>query len=181
MPNLDPKILELLQKLQDSDIEKRRQEGLANPPVPQRNLTDDEFLDITKMIESSGGKDLQHRTIQSGLQAGTSAKGAFGLMPNTADEIINRRKREGTLDEEDKQFMNLSSPLRQEYLEKNPQYTDKLAKDLINRIRSKSPDDEASNYMYQFGHNVIPKEQDIENIDRTEKFRKLKNDILKKD
>lgn len=48
------------------------------------------FLDAIKQVESSGGKNLNHPVIESGIHAGQSAIGSYGLMPNTIKEIKKR-------------------------------------------------------------------------------------------
>lgn len=49
-------------------------------------------LRYIEMIESSGGKNLKHRLVTSGLNAGTSAIGRYGIMPLQAIETISKDK-----------------------------------------------------------------------------------------
>jgi len=47
-------------------------------------------LQALAMIESSGGRNLDHPVVEHGLNRGTRAGGAFGMMPKTAKDIISR-------------------------------------------------------------------------------------------
>lgn len=46
--------------------------------------------ELLRLVESSGGKDLEHRTIASGMHKDYSAHGAYGLMPLTAKEYATK-------------------------------------------------------------------------------------------
>jgi hypothetical protein len=48
------------------------------------------FLKNIMDIESSGGKDVDHRIITSGIHKGDAAQGKYGLMPNTIEELKSR-------------------------------------------------------------------------------------------
>lgn len=58
-------------------------------PIQQKKV---EFpdLDAIKFIESTNGKNTAHRRITSGLNAGTSAIGSYGLMPIMVSEIVQK-------------------------------------------------------------------------------------------
>lgn len=49
-----------------------------------------DLLRRIRLLESSGGIDTNHRTVESGLQKGETAIGDYGLMPNTIEELSNR-------------------------------------------------------------------------------------------
>ena len=46
------------------------------------------FLYYISQNESSGGKNINHKTETSGLHAGDTAMGAYGLMPKTREDAI---------------------------------------------------------------------------------------------
>jgi len=48
------------------------------------------FLNTIKMVESSNCKNLNHKIIETGIHKGMSARGCFGLMPNTFKELKKR-------------------------------------------------------------------------------------------
>lgn len=54
------------------------------------------FLQNIAKIESSNGRDMDHRVISSGIHAGDSAIGKYGLMPNTIDEFKARHGKDLT-------------------------------------------------------------------------------------
>lgn len=48
------------------------------------------FLHAISLNESSGGQNLNHPVIESGIHKGHAAKGEYGIMPNTYNEILKR-------------------------------------------------------------------------------------------
>jgi hypothetical protein len=52
----------------------------------------DGFLARISHLESSGGKNTQHKSIDYGLHSGTTAIGEYGLMPLTARDIARKSK-----------------------------------------------------------------------------------------
>jgi hypothetical protein len=51
----------------------------------------EKFLANIRTIESAGGKNLRHPTVEGGLHDGDAAIGEYGLMPNTIQEYKNKR------------------------------------------------------------------------------------------
>jgi len=66
------------------------QKPRAEAPASQFNK--DQILDAIKTVESSGGKDTNHKVVNSGLNAGTRSSSAYGVMPITAKDIISKNK-----------------------------------------------------------------------------------------
>lgn len=68
-------------------------QGQLNAPLGQ-GLNDEQLQNISA-IESSGGRDLRHPTATKGVNAGSTAYGQFGLMPNTirgtAEALTNKQ------------------------------------------------------------------------------------------
>lgn len=52
----------------------------------------DHFLSRIAHLESSGGKNADHRPVNYGIHAGTTAIGKYGLMPRTARDIARKSK-----------------------------------------------------------------------------------------
>ena len=61
---------------------------MSEDSSPNATFDVDKFLDTTSGIESSFGRNKQHKQLQHGMHKGMSAIGSFGLMPNTVDDII---------------------------------------------------------------------------------------------
>jgi GNAT superfamily N-acetyltransferase len=74
-------------------------------------------------VESRGGKDTKHKTITSGMNAGSSAYGKFGLTHNTIKDVI---KNSPTLHAH-KNVLQMSPPQVNEYMSKHPSLEDKIA------------------------------------------------------
>lgn len=106
-------------------------------------------------LESSGGKNTTHKPVESGVQAGDTAIGEYGLMPNTAQEMANRRRLKGQADEFDKQVIQApSSEDVQAMLQKNPMGYQRYNEDIAARLLDKTGGDlptAATGWLY--GHN----------------------------
>lgn len=132
------------------------------------------FLDRISQLESSGGKNVKHRTIKSGLQKGQTAIGRYALLPNTVKEIINRAKRQG-------QFIPELEGLKQQQLkdviESTPQLEEQLAQKLAQHVLEKQQGDEKrAAYSWLNGHNLTPErisEKQLKQSDYVNKFQKL--------
>lgn len=56
------------------------------------NEQKERFKRVIKQLESSGGKNLSHETIESGINAGQTAGGAYGILPNSLKDFVNQAK-----------------------------------------------------------------------------------------
>jgi hypothetical protein len=113
------------------------------------------FLNLMSMIESSGGKNLNHKPITKGIQAGTVAQGQYGLMPNTIDEMQRRAAAKG---------------------EDIPQSDEEVANAVADHIAAKTDDPRKQAYMWQYGHNLDPNKLSEEQLGanpRVQKFDQL--------
>jgi hypothetical protein len=134
------------------------------------------------MIESSGGKNFNHREIESGIHKGHRAAGRYGLMPNTMQEIVNRRIAAGN---DDLKYLLKKSPNQlKKYVESNPEVEGTLARDLGERaLERQGGDPEKAAYSWMYGHNLTPDkitERGYEEDPYVQKFRnysKTKNMI----
>lgn len=136
-----------------------------------------EFLELIKQIESSGGKNTQHRTIQSGIQAGDSAIGPYGLMPNTIQEIVNRQRQKGPLEEQFSDVYNKDPEYIKDYFTQNPKVEEDIASKLVDKIGLENP--EKSAYKWNMGHNLPDERVTDEELARSEYVRKFK-DLMNK-
>ena len=122
-------------------------------------LSREDYARITSMIESSGGKNLKHKKMTSGIHEGDSAQGQYGIMPNTAEEF-DRRSRKAGLEpakNEDEQFNRI---------------TDFIA--------AKTDDPRKQTYMYEQGHNLDPNkitEEQLAASPRVQKFSQLQSKL----
>lgn len=99
------------------------------------------FLKIISMLESSGDENKDHPAVTSGIHAGDSAIGQYGLMPNTIEEIAKRR------------------PDLPAYDETSPEIQSAYANALAERTLSRSAgDEEKAAYAWRMGHNLTPEQ-----------------------
>ncbi len=131
------------------------------------------FLDKIAALESSSGKDTQHRTMESGIHEGDTAIGTYGLMPNTIDEVLRRNKNAFP---EMKALLKMSGEEKKDYLESNPEMEYKLAEKLAEHVLSKQGgDEEKAAYSWLYGHNLSPKKIEARNYANDPYVKKLKN------
>ena len=95
------------------------------------------FLKLMSMMESSGGKNTQHQAVTTGLQAGDTAYGQFGLMPNTVKEMAKRRTLNGTADDTDKQIVDSDNDTVTNMLSQHPELEQRYAEDLGQKVLDK--------------------------------------------
>lgn len=136
------------------------------------------FLKLMRYLETSGGKNLDHKPMEEGIHQGDAAVGEYGIMPNTAKEMANRRRLSGEADDLDKQI--LGSPNAQDVLSANPQAQERYAQELAKKILQKTQGDlptAAAGWLY--GHNQSA-EQMQEALKRDPVYQKRIEDALKK-
>jgi len=136
-----------------------RAEGQAIIDKNYENSRDqkiDNFLNTISMIESSGGKNTEHKLITSGSQKGTRAFGNYGLMPRTVHDLANRMKR----DAPDNPYSNYSKMTHQQIsqsLKENPDHQHVFGKYMANHLYDKfNGDENKMAYSWIMGHNIDP-------------------------
>jgi len=98
-------------------------------------------LEAIKMIESSDGTNTNHRTLETGMHAGTRAGGHYGIMPIVAKEVISKNP---------KTFARYSRLLVADYskvteeLNTNRRLDTKLARVMWAKLRKTRSADEAA-------------------------------------
>lgn len=142
----------------------------------------DSFLRTIQMIESSGGKNFNHPTMQSGMHQGHSAAGRYGLMPNTVKEVVGRMEREGyrfpMIGSQAPQSNRDPANLKQ-IVESNPDKEQRIAEYLAKQVLEKQRgNEERAAYSWLQGHNMTPEQVESKNYqdhDYVKKYNNFKN------
>lgn len=136
-----------------------------------------QFLDLIRQIESSGGQNFAHKPITSGIHEGTSAIGSYGLMPNTIKELINRRIQQHAMNKQFQQLQSMNPDQLKTYLESQPNTIERnIASDLAQKVLSRSGDDiEKAAYMWNMGHNLSPESITPEKLEQSPYVQKFRN------
>ncbi len=137
----------------------------------------DSFLKNIEQIESSGGQNTDHPVMESGIHAGQSAIGRYGLMPNTIKEIINRERMAGNNQPIYDLLEELDPDELKNFIEQSPELENQLAKTLATRVLGKTGgDEEKAAFAWNMGHNLTPEqieERDYQSSPYVQKFETL--------
>lgn len=119
-------------------------------------------------LESSGGSNTDHKTVTTGIHKGHTAQGAYGLMLNTAKEIVKRKKEQ---DELDKQLLTINDDAGySKFLSDNPHKYDEYVNTLIDRVYHRSEKDiPTAATMWHWGHN-LSKERALDILERNPQY-----------
>lgn len=113
------------------------------------------FLQLMSMMESSGGKNVAHSRVPAGVQAGDTAYGQYGLMPNTVKEMATRRNNAGIGDKMDAQMVNIDNNQVGNVLTAHPELEQRYAQDLANNALNKSNGNMVdAAYRWRWGQNM---------------------------
>jgi hypothetical protein len=125
-------------------------------PEPWGSQPEDAFLHNTMQLETSGGKNTQHKKITSGPQAGQTAIGRWALLPNTIREMHNRNK--GHWGHPDLERLgSMNDTQMSKYLQLNPGIELHIARTLAKFVNKKQCGDKLKcAYSWKFGHNLSP-------------------------
>lgn len=142
-----------------------------------------EFLDKIRMIESSGGIDTDHETMQSGIHKGSSAYGQYGLMPNTIREFAKRVRMAKENNPDAISLEKSEDELIKQKLQENPELEQYFAQKVAEHVlKRQAGDEERAAYSWNQGHN-LPSEritpEKLETSEYVKKFRNLKNMLAK--
>lgn len=133
------------------------------------------FLDTISMIESSGGKNFDHREIDSGIHEGHRASGRYGLMPNTIKEVINRKLRDNP-ENDLKPLLNKGPDELKSFVETNPDVEQRIAGYLGNKVlKQYDNDEEKAAYSWLYGHNLPKESIDKRNYKEDDYVKKYNN------
>lgn len=153
----------------------------------------DEFLKPISYIESSGGVDTDHRTLEDGIHEGDVAVGTYGIMPNTAidlsnkvtnpDAVLRQQLPFGMKLPKVEELKNLSKEEIAERIKSDPDLERKLARLLATEVLAKNEgDEERGAYAWNMGTNLTKekiKDEDLESHPYIGKFRKLRERLRK--
>lgn len=147
----------------------------ASRTTPQQ----DSFLKKISNIESSSGQNLEHPTVTSGIQAGDTAVGQYGLMPNSIDELAKRAAMQKNAPLVVQRMKNMQDPQKEaQMVKEDPELEDLYAKVMAQHVLGRQGGDEdKAAYSWNKGSNLKPEDisQDqLDNSDYVQKFRKLK-------
>ena len=137
---------------------------------PQPNYSD--FLNTISQIESSGGKNMNHPVVQSGIQQGDHAIGQYGLMPNTISELLRRQQMSnsrGPASVDDGQVMQTNAGVEKQ-----------LANQLADKVLNKYQDPNMAAYAWHMGHNLTPdqvQQRDYQNDPYVQKFQQIRKSL----
>lgn len=116
--------------------------------------TKDSFLRLMRMLESSGGKNTNHKTVTYGPQAGTTAMGDSGLMPNTLKELANRKILKGNADLVDEQIKRVPADEVEYYIERFPEKKEEYESQLADKVlKTAGGDLGLAATAWKWGHN----------------------------
>lgn len=134
------------------------------------------FKNIIKHLESSGGKNLNHETIQSGINAGQTAGGAYGILPNTLNNFVNTSRNKGeAIDPRLDAMTQLPSEVVTDILNEDRELDEKAAELGMGQVLNRAGwDEEKAAYGWNQGHNRNFKEMANETIKDHEYVRKYR-------
>jgi len=137
----------------------------------------DHFLWNVEQIESTGGKNVKHKPIQSGKFKGTRAIGRWGLLKPTVDEIVGRMQRDGSLKPEYKDLPQMSHDKLEAHLKQNPKVELGLARKLAEHVHQRQGGNaNKAAFAWLHGHNLHPTDITTDKLvhsDYVSKFKQL--------
>lgn len=128
---------------------------------------------VLTFLESSGGVNTNHKPMQSGIHANTTAVGELGLMLNTAKEVANRKRLSKQADEKDLELLNNINSQEQfeQFLQNNPNKYEDYTNQLIDRVYTRSEGDiPTAATMWRWGHN-LPSEKAKEILEKNPAYK----------
>lgn len=154
------------------ELEQEKLDQMAAAQAGQNRI--DEFLNVIRQIESSGGLNTNHPVMQQGIHKGEAAIGQYGLMPKTIQELA---KRAGESD-----LAAIDSAEIPAMVKSNPGMEDRLARQLAERVLARQSDPEKAAYSWNMGHNLSPEQvtkRDYGSHPYVQKFRKIQEMLSK--
>jgi len=122
--------------------------------MPNQNDVES-FKKLMGMLESTNNDNVVHRTVASGPQAGTTAIGKYGQMPNTIENLASRNVRDDMATPTDQLLKGASPDQITQIMKDNPakqqEYATQLAQDVLEKTDNDVP---ASAAGWLYGHNL---------------------------
>ena len=131
------------------------------------------FKKIISLLETSGGRNLNHEPIKTGIHKNSVAIGDYGLMPLTIKEMAQRRLRDGQGDELDKRIASLSNEEAKKVVpqlvkNRTPEY-ERYADALGSKVLKNYGDLEKAAVAWNQGHNLpMDRVEELINNPKTE-------------
>lgn len=139
------------------------QQQVVQQPFGHRH--EDAFLWNIKQIESSGGKDTAHKTMQHGIHRGESAVGRWGMMPKTVRDLTTRLKSLQRSTPETERLSTMGPDEMRSYLESRPEAELGLARFMARHLLQRHRGDEKrAAFSWLHGHNLYPGDITDENL-----------------
>lgn len=115
-----------------TDVEFKQKSPIESHERPSAYEKDD-ILNAIYHVESSGGRNLNHETVKTGLNRGMRSSSAYGLMPITIRETISKHP---DLKEQYGQLLNLRGDKFHHEYHKHPDLDHELASRHYDRVSS---------------------------------------------
>lgn len=132
-----------------------------------------EFLQAISLNESSGGKNLKHKTMKSGMHRGDTAIGQYGLMPNTVQEMAGRIRRDLGSDHPLVAYKKMDEKQMRESFKQNPEHEEDMARFMADHIHKKYGGNENKMaWSWLNGHNTTNFPKDYENHYYVQRYNK---------
>ena len=172
-------ILPLMGFAVDEDTARKEQLYMINKNIEEereRQSKIDDFLKVISMIESSGGKNFDHKRMESGIHEGHSAAGRYGLMPNTINEFSRRLEKARPEDQLPQELNTMGPDEKKQFVETNPDVEDKIARAIASHVLERNMgDEEKASYAWNQGHNLTPQRIEDRNYKESDYVKKYNN------
>lgn len=127
------------------------------------------FLRALMENESSGGKNLEHPLMKTGIHSGDRAVGRWAIMPETIKEVAGSSK--------NPKIRELLKKDKSEYndlINKNPELEEQIVNELLNKVDEKFPTVDQKAYAWNQGHNISPEKLTEESVEKNPYVQKFK-------
>lgn len=132
-----------------------------------------QFLEAIALNETSGGKNLKHKTMRSGMHRGDTAIGQYGLMPNTVQEMAGRIRRDLGSDHPLAAYKKMDEKQMRESFKQNPEHEEDMARFMANHVHKKYDGNENKMaWSWLNGHNTTNFPEDYKNHYYVKKYNK---------
>lgn len=138
----------------------------------------EDYLKLMSQLESSGGKQLNHPAASKGISSGDHAIGQYGLMPQTAFEVLHPSdKKRFPTDPNLMQYSNLDKNQLASEISKNPELEHGIAAQYGQKILNRAQSPEAASQMWLLGPSQPISQDDLLQNPRVQKFNLLRNSL----
>lgn len=139
-------------------------------------ISNEDFLKLISQLESSGGKQLNHPVASKGISTGEHAVGQYGLMPQTAYEVLHpSNPSKVQIDPSLWQYNDLDKNQLAKEISKNPELEHSIAEQYGQRILNRAQSPAAASQMWLQGASQPISNDELQNSARVQKFQRLRN------